>query len=204
MVKTRGEEVGVRTEMVPRLQSSLSLWRLTLDSELVFAGDAGTTAASRPSLRRGIEWSNRYIPHNWLLVDFDVSVSRAQFTGSDPAGAGAYIPGAIDRVASLGVTVKDLGPWSGTVHARYFGPRPLIEDNSQRSQSSVIFSARASYTVDAKTSVNFDVFNLFNRKSTDIEYYYLSQRCPTCAPEKDIHFHPAEPRTARLALLMHY
>ncbi len=204
LVKTRGEEIGVRTEMVPHLQSSLSLWRLTLDSELVFAGDAGTTAASRPSLRRGIEWSNRYIPHNWLLVDFDVSVSRAQFTGSDPAGAGAYIPGAIDRVASLGVTVKDLGPWSGTVHARYFGPRPLIEDNSQRSQSSVIFSARASYTVDAKTSVNFDVFNLFNRKSNDIEFYYLSQRCPTCAPEKDIHFHPAEPRTARLALLMHY
>jgi hypothetical protein len=204
LVKTRGEELGVRTEMVPHLQSSLSLWRLTLDSELVFAGDAGTTQASRPSLRRGIEWSNRYIPHNWLLVDFDVSVSRAQFTGSDPAGAGTYIPGAIDRVASVGLTMKDLGPWSGTVHARYFGPRPLIEDNSQRSQSSMIFSARASYTVDAKTSVNFDVFNLFNRKSNDIEYYYLSQRCPTCAPEKDIHFHPAEPRTARLALVMHY
>src|SRR5882672_9112732 len=204
LVKTRGEEIGVRTEMVPQLQSSLSLWRLTLDSELVFAGDAGTTEASRSSLRRGIEWSNRYIPHNWLLVDFDVSVSRAQFTGSDPAVAGTYIPGAIDRVASLGVTVKDLGPWTGTVHARYFGPRPLIADNSQRSQSSVIFSARASYKVDAKTSVNFDVFNLFNRNSNDIEYYYPSQRCPTCAPEKDIHFHPAEPRTARLALLMHY
>jgi len=202
LVKTRGEEIGARTEMVPHLQSSLSLWRLTLDSELVFAGDAGTTQASRPSLRRGIEWSNRYIPRNWLLVDLDVSVSRAQFTDGDPKGG--YIPGAIDRVASLGVTVKDLGPWSWTVHARYFGPRPLVEDNSQRSRSSVIFSARASYEADAKTSVNFDVFNLFNRKANDIEYYYLSQRCPTCAPEKDIHFHPAEPRTARLALVMHY
>jgi len=204
LVKTHGEEIGVRTEMVPHLQSSLSLWRLTLDSELVFAGDAGTTQASRPSLRRGIEWSNRYIPHNWLLVDFDVSVSRAQFTGSDPAGAGTYIPGAIDRVASLGVTVKDLGPWSGTVHARYFGPRPLIEDNSQRSQSSVIFSARASYKVDAKTSINLDVFNLFNRKSNDIEYYYPSQLRNETSPVKDIHFHPAEPRTARLTLVMHY
>jgi outer membrane receptor protein involved in Fe transport len=192
----------VRTEMIPHLQSSLSLWRLTLDSELIFKGDAGTTEASRPSLRRGIEWSNRYIPHDWLLVDFDLSLSRAQFTDGDPAGN--YIRGAIDRVASLGVTVKDLGPWSGTVHARYFGPTPLIEDNSVRSQSSTIFSARASYKVDAKTSVNFDVFNLFNRKSSEIAYYYLSQRCPTCAPENDIHFHPAEPRTARLAVVMHY
>jgi len=214
LVKTRGEEVGVRTEMVPHVQSSFSLWRLTLDSELVFKGDTGTTEASLPSLRRGIEWSNRYIPHEWLLVDFDLSVSRARFTGTDPLAAGNYIPGAIDRVASLGVSVKDLGPWSGTVHARYFGPRPLDEGNIYRSQSSVIFSARASYRADAKTSVNFDVFNLFNRKSNDIEYFYCS-RVPGDNPATarckdgqigmdDIHFHPAEPRTARLALVMHY
>jgi outer membrane receptor protein involved in Fe transport len=218
LVKTRGEEIGARTEMVPRLQSSLSLWRLTLDSELVFAGDAGTTQASRPSLRRGIEWSNRYIPRSWLLVDFDLSVSRARFTENDPLVAGNYIPGAIDRVASLGVSVKDVGRWSGTVHARYFGPRPLTGDNSQRSQSSTIVSARASYKVDAKTSINLDVFNLFNRKANDIEYYYCSRlltdnvsspsaRCfndPNKQGINDIHFHPAEPRTARLALVMHY
>jgi hypothetical protein len=215
LVKTRGEEIGVRTEMVPHLQSSLSLWRLTLDSELVFAGDAGTTQASRPSLRRGIEWSNRYIPYNWLLVDLDLSASRARFTGADPLVVGNYIPGAIDRVASLGVSVKDFGPWSGTVHARYFGPRPLKEDNSQRSLSSTIFSARASYKVDAKTSVNFDVFNLFNRKANDIDYYYSSRLCTnqvgtTCndpvpqAAMNDIHFHPVEPRTVRLAVVARY
>jgi len=211
LVKTRGEEIGMRTEVVPHLQSSLSLWRLALDSELVFRGDTGTTEASRPSLRRGIEWSNRYIPHDRLIVDLDLSASRARFTEDDPLVPGNYIPGAIDRVASLGVTVKDLGPWSGTVHARYFGPRPLKEDNSQRSQSSTIFSARASYKADAKTSVNFDVFNLFNRKSNDIEYFYSSRLCTnrvgtTCtdAPMDDFHFHPAEPRTARLALVMHY
>ena len=204
LVKTRGEEIGMRTEVVPRLQSSLSLWRLALDSELVFVGDAGTTEAGRASLRRGVEWSNRYIPRDWLLVDFDLSVSRARFTGADPLAAGNYIPGAIGRVASLGVSVKDLGPWSGTVHARYFGPQPLKEDNSQRSQSSVIFTARASYRADAKTSVNFDVFNLFNRKSNDIEYYYPSRLRNETTPVNDIHFHPAEPRTARLALVMHY
>src|SRR6266545_482369 len=205
LVKTRGEEIGMRTQMVPHLQSSLSLWRLTLDSELVFKGDAGTTEAGRPSLRRGIEWSNRYIPHNWLLVDLDLSVPRERFTDTDPLVVGNYIPGAIDRVASLGVSVKDLGPWSGTVHARYFGPRPLKEDNSQRSQSSLIISARASYKVGAKTNVNLDVFNLFNRKSNDIEYYYASRLNNPVQPEpasgvQDIHFHPAEPRTARLAL----
>ena len=209
LVKTRGEEIGLRTEAVKHLQSSLSLWRLALDSELVFKGDTGTTEASRPSLRRGIESSNRYIPYDWLLIDLDLSVSRARFTEDDPLGAGNYIPGAIDRVASLGVSLKDLGPWSGTLHARYFGPRPLKEDNTQRSQSSTIFSARASYRVDAKTSVNFDVFNLFNRKSNDIEYYYASRLNNPIQPEpasgvNDIHFYPAEPRTVRLALVARY
>ncbi len=202
LAKTKGAEAGVRTEVVPYLQSSLSLWRLQLASELVFAGDAGTTQASRPSLRRGVEWSNRYVPHNWLLVDLDLSVSRAQFTDGDPAGS--TIPGAIDRVASLGVSVKDLGPWSGTLHTRYFGPRPLIEDNSVRSRSTINTAARAAYKVDAKTTLSFDVFNLFNRKASDIDYYYASQLRNEAAPVNDIHFHPVEPRTFRLALLMNY
>src|SRR5258708_38123032 len=90
------------TTLFRSLQSSFSLWRLMLDSELVFAGDAGTTQASRPSLRRGIEWSNRYIPHDWLLVELDLSASRARFTDTDPLVVRNYIPGAIDRVAALG------------------------------------------------------------------------------------------------------
>ena len=90
------------------------------------------------------------------------------------------------------------------MHARYFGPRPLIEDNSVRSQSSIDFSLRASYRADAKTRVDFDVFNLFNRKSSDIDYYYASQLKNEGAPVNDIHFHPAEPRTVRVALVMNY
>ncbi|HUL91678.1 MAG TPA: TonB-dependent receptor [Burkholderiales bacterium] len=203
LVKSKGEEIGVRTEAIPKLQSSLSLWRLTLGSELVFVGDAGTTEASRPSLRRGIEWSNRYIPKPWLLVDLDLSASRAQFTDNDPT-TGNYIPGAIDRVASFGVTAKDLGPWSGTMLMRYFGPRPLVEDNSVRSSSSLLWSARASYKVDPRTQINLDILNLFDRKANDIEYYYASQLRSEAAPVNDIHFHPAEPRTFRVSLVTHF
>jgi hypothetical protein len=202
LVKTKGEEIGVRSEAIPRLQSSLSLWRLTLDSELIFAGDAGTTEAGRPSLRRGIEWSNRYLPRSRLIVDLDLSASRAEFRDSDPAGN--HIPGAIDRVASFGVTANDFGPWSGTLHMRYFGPRPLIEDNSVRSQSSLIWSLRASYKFDARTRLELDVLNLFDRRGHDIDYYYASQLRGEPAPVGDIHFHPAEPRAVRLALVSRF
>jgi len=204
LVKSKGEEIGVRTEAIPKLQSSLSLWRLTLASELVFVGDAGTTQASRPSLRRGIEWSNRYLPKPWLIVDLDLSASRAQFTGNDPNASGVpgnYIPGAIDRVASFGVTAKDLGPWSASMFMRYFGPRPLIEDDSQRSASSLLWSARAAYKFDPRTHLTLDILNLFDRKANDIEYYYASQLKTETLPVNDHHFHPAEPRTFRLSLV---
>src|SRR6266568_2661889 len=188
-----------RTELIEHLQSSISLWRLALDSELQFLGDAGTTEASRPSLRRGVEWSNRYVPKPWIIADLDLSASRAEFTDGDPASR--YIPGAIDKVASLGLTLNDFGRSSFTGHMRYFGPRPLVEDNSQRSQSSALFSLRASYKLDQRLRFNFDVFNLFNRQASDIDYYYASQLRGEATPVNDIHFHPVEPRSARIALI---
>src|SRR5207302_1713793 len=47
LVQTRGGELGARTEILPDVQSSLALWRLDIDSELLFTGDAGTTEPSR-------------------------------------------------------------------------------------------------------------------------------------------------------------
>jgi outer membrane receptor protein involved in Fe transport len=211
LVKTRGSEVGVRSELVSNLQSSLSLWRMKIDSELLFVGDAGSTEASRPSRRQGAEWSNRYTPKPWLIVDADVSASKAEFSDDNPAGN--RIPGSIDKVASLGVTVNDLGRWSASAHLRYFGPRPLIEDNSRRSQSTIITSLRGGYKFDEKMRVNFDLYNLFNRRANDIDYFYCSRlrsdpAGSTCrdgsAGVDDIHFHPVEPRSLRVSMILNY
>ena len=43
LARAKGVEGGVRTVAVKGLQSSLTVWSLNLDSELVFVGDAGTT-----------------------------------------------------------------------------------------------------------------------------------------------------------------
>ena len=62
LVRTKGEEVGIRTKFLPGLDSSVSLFRLDQASELVFSGDAGDTEASRPSRRVGVEFTNSYRP----------------------------------------------------------------------------------------------------------------------------------------------
>ncbi len=199
LVPTKGMELGARTEWLPGLQSSLALWRLDVASELLFVGDAGETQASRASRRHGIEWNNHYIAAPWLLFDLDLAASRARYTQDDPAGN--HIPGAIDKVASFGVTVTDRGPWSGAFQLRYFGPRPLIEDNSVRSASTTLAYARLAYQLNRRTRLSLDVFNLFNKRASDIDYYYAS-RLPGEATEgvNDRHFHPVEPRSVRLSL----
>ena len=198
LVAARGLEVGARTELIPGLQSSVALWKLDFDSELVYVGDAGATEANRPSARRGIEWNNRYIPVPWLLVDADLAWTHARFSDSDPAGN--RIPNAVDKVASIAVTARDLGPWSASIQWRYLGSGALIEDNSVRSSSSLTTNLRVSRKLTPKTELTLDVFNLFNRKVNDIEYFYESQLPGETAPVADKHVHPGEPRTLRLTL----
>lgn len=198
LVRAKGYEVGLRTALIPGLQSTLTLWRLDIDSELIFTGDAGTTEPSRPSRRQGIEWGNYWTPYPWLLVDGDVALSRARFRDNDPAGN--RIPGAIEQAVSIGASVQGAGPWSGGVRLRHFGGRPLIEDNSVRSPASTLVNLSVAYRPVPRFQVRLDVLNLFDRKVSDIDYYYASQLRGEAAAVNDIHTHPAEPRTLRVTV----
>ncbi len=198
LVRAKGGEIGVRAVPFNGVHASVALWRLDIDSELVFTGDAGTTEPSRPSRREGIEWASTIkAPHNFT-VDFDLTLSRARFKDEDPVGN--YIPGSTTRTLSGGLTYAE-GPWNAALRLRYFGPRPLIEDNSQRSGSSLLVNAKLGYAVTRQVRIGFDVLNLFDRKVDEITYFYTSrlQGEPAAA---DKHFHPAEPRTIRLSVLL--
>lgn len=198
LVPATGYEIGVRSAILPGLQTSLTLWRLDIDSELVFVGDAGTTSASRPSRRQGVEWANYWNPVAWLLIDGDVSLSSARFTDSDPAGD--RIPGAIEQAASVGVSLQESDPWLAGLRLRYFGPRPLIEDNGVRSKSSMLVNMLVGYRITQRVRLNVEVLNLLDTQVSDIDYYYESQLTSEAAPVSDIHTHPAEPRALRVSL----
>ncbi len=207
LVRTQGSELGLRTEAIPGLQSSVALWQLNIGSELVFSGDAGDTQASGASRRSGIEFNNHYRATPWLLLDADIAFSRAEFNTpqGDVSNAGRYIPGSVETVVSVGAVVSDRGPWSGQFQLRYFGPRPLIEDNSQRSAATTLAYMRVGYQLNPRTKLALDVFNLFDSKASDIDYYYTS-RLPGEPAEgvADRHFHPVEPRSVRLTLTAHF
>lgn len=201
LVRSRGMELGVRSEWLPRLQTSLSVYRLDFDSELGYVGDAGATEAGDPSRRYGVELSNYYKPYTWLSVDADIAFARARSRGAEARMAGAaYIPGAVEGVAQLALTVDKLGPWSGALRLRYFGPRPLTDDNSVRSRASQTLNGRIGYQFAGGMQLELEAFNLANRAVSAIDYYYASQLKGESAPVDDVHFHPIESRSFRLLL----
>ena len=207
LVRTTGGELGLRTEAITGLQSSLALWQLNIGSELVFSGDAGDTGASGASRRFGLEFNNHYRATPWLLLDADIAISRAEFDTpqGDAPNAGRHVPGSVETVVSLGAVISDRGPWSGQFQLRYFGPRPLIEDNSQRSDGTTLAYLRLGYQLNRKTKLALDVFNVFDNKASDIDYYYASRlRGEPAEGVADRHFHPVEPRSMRLTLTTHF
>jgi outer membrane receptor protein involved in Fe transport len=175
------------------------VWYLDLDSELLFVGDAGTTEAGRPSRRVGLEWTNYARLGPAVILDGDVAFTRARFRDDDPAGD--EIPGALDRVISAGVTVEPRTPIFGSLRVRHFGPRPLIEDGSVVSMSTTLWNGEVGYRVSGKARLVLEVFNLFDAKASDIDYFYVSRlRGEPADGVDDVHTHPALPRTVRFGL----
>jgi hypothetical protein len=200
LVATNGAEIGARTTWLPGLQSTAAFWWLHLDSELLFVGDAGSTEATRPSQRFGVELTNYYQPLDWLTLDADFTFTHAEFTDHDPAGD--HIPGAIETTIASGAALAFENGLFGSLRLRYFGPRPLIEDNSVKSDSTALVNLQAGYNwFDfpwGDLTLTLDVLNLLDSKDDDITYFYAS-RLPGEPADgvEDKHFHPVEPRMFR-------
>jgi hypothetical protein len=228
LVQTKGGEIGVRTVAVPHLQSTLALWVLRSNSELMQDGDTGGTSASEQSSNRyGIEWANYYTPAEHWAVDFDIADSRAQFTQIDPDDAaqtvtnsvvtingvsvgsfyaqqqgpgGKLVPEAVKVVISSGITLHDYKGFTTSLRLRYFGPRDLTSDGLYQSSQTVLLNGEVGYQFLKKWRVTAEFLNMLNRKDADIDYAYLYQIAPTAAPGFGRVNHPTEPFLARFAL----
>jgi len=202
LVRSRGLELGLRTVAIPRTETTVSVYRLDFASELTYIGDAGNTEAGDPSRRYGVELSNIVRANKWLTLNFDAAYARARSRGANTEGD--RIPGAIEGVAQVGLTVDRAGPWSGALRLRYFGPRPLIEDDSVRSHASTTLNGRIGYRIGKDMRLELEGFNLTNRRASAIDYFYASRLANETEGVEDVHFHPIEPRSFRLSFVKNW
>jgi TonB-dependent receptor-like protein len=199
LVRSRGAEVGARTQSLKGFDSTLALFVLSLDSELVFQGDAGTTEPSRPSRRIGVEWTNHLRMTPWAQFDLDLSYTHVRF--SDYAAIGDFIPGSPAFIGSFGLVLGEPTGWFGALFWRCLGPRPLIEDGSVWSGTTSLFNARLGYVFANGIKLQVDGFNIFNTQTDQISYFYAS-RLPgePAGGVNDVHFHPVEPLAVRFTI----
>mgnify|MGYP001545407588 FL=1 len=203
LVRANGFDAGLRVFTGGGYHTTFTAFWLELDSELLFVGDAGTTEASRPSRRVGLEWTNYWQISRVVGLDLDVTWTDAVFTDDDPAGND--IPGAIVATAAGGVTVANLGRWSGSLRLRYFTGGPLIEDGSVEWGPTVLVNGLIGFEVTRHLRLVLEGFNLLNREDDDIAYYYASRLSGEPAEGvEDVHFHPMEKPTVRLTAMWRF
>lgn len=194
LVRQWGTEVGARTEVLEGVTSSISLWHLESESELLYVGDAGTNEPGPATERYGIEWAVYWHPSDWIQIDSELAVSEARFR-NEPVDR--YVENAVPIALSAGITAgRETGPY-GSLRARYFSSRPLTADESVMSRDSLVFNARTGYRRN-NWDVYVELLNLFDTNANDIEYYYESRLAgEPAAGVPDVHFHPMEPFTIR-------
>jgi len=199
LVEAWGIDLGMRTLALEDLQLAASVWALELESELVYVGDGGATEASGKSERYGIEFGAVYTPREWLIIDADYAWAHSRLA-DEPVDN--RIPNAVSNVVSLGMTLNDLGKWSGGLRWRHFGEAPLIEDNSVRSGSTSVINGQVNYQLTDAISITLAGYNLLDSNDNDITYYYESRLSGEPQAIEDIHFHPVEPRNFRLFITL--
>lgn len=198
LVESLGAEVGLRGVWAERLNTSLALWYLELDSELLFVGDAGNTEASGETRRHGLEVTAYYQLNSRWTADLEYAWTDARFS---QASAGAReIPGAVEHVLQAGVSLEDWKGWYGSLRLRYFDERPLVEDGSVTAEATTVVNLLLGRHLTPEWRLTAELLNLLDSRDHDIDYFYASQLPGEVQPVEDVHYHIMEPRTLRLGL----
>ena len=102
---------------------------LDFDSELLFVGDAGTTEASRPSRRIGVEWTSSWRPTALAELRPRRSPTPWRASRDDPAAPGRRIPGRLE--ASSAPAYAWTPGLAGSARAPAL-PRPAAADRGRQ------------------------------------------------------------------------
>jgi hypothetical protein len=201
LVPATSYELGVRARPVRALTVTATAYRIDLASELVWAGDAGTTEASGATRRLGLELGGRLNLDRWLVADADVTLNRATYR--ENTGNGGAVALAPTRTVTAGLTAK--APWGsfGSVRVRHIGARPATADGSLTAEGFTVIDAQAGHRV-GPIEARLDVQNLLNAAWREVQFATTSKLRSDPAPVTEIHYTPGWPLTVRATLAAYF
>ncbi|MEW6298576.1 MAG: TonB-dependent receptor plug domain-containing protein [Thermodesulfobacteriota bacterium] len=210
LARSTGGELGVRTNLWQRLDLAAALWILDLSSELVFVGDEGTTEASGPTRRWGVDFEARYEVLPWLFADCDLTYADPRFRVT-----GEAIPLAPTLLLQGGVTAYLTDGFSAAIRLRYLDDRPATEDRSLTARGYTILDFILNYRW-RNLEASLQLLNSANRDWRETQFATASclrrevgadPRCPIDGGGNgipDINFVPGYPINLRGGLTIFF
>jgi TonB family protein len=175
LARATGEELGARARLWSRWDLAAALWQLDLTSETVWNGDAGTTAASAPTNRRGVELETRYEVAPWLAADLALTFTRSRFTTDGENGGGLAL--APKQTWAGGLSGRHaLGPGTARAGLRFFGigDRPATDDGALTAPGFTELDLHLGYR-HRWFDVAFDVENLLDGDFRSAQFATVSR-----------------------------
>ena len=153
-----------------------------------------------------MEWNNHFALNNWLRLDADFTWTHARYFNMNNNGEmGNFIANAVSKVASVGLTAENVGPWSGDIKLRYIRKYPLSQDGTLVGPSAFVVNARVQRQINAWAAISLDAINVLDRKYYDIAYdhdYQLTRSSSVVL--NGVTVHPGEPREFHLTLRLRF
>jgi outer membrane receptor for Fe3+-dicitrate len=192
-----GADLGTTWKPADRLIVNAALWYLYLQQEFVYVGDEGVVEPSGRTARKGIDLGLRYQLTDWLFLNGDATYTHGRSL-DDPDGEN-YIPLAPKFTFAGGLSVKQLGAFSGSLRSRYLASRPANENNSIVAKGYFITDANVNYTVKRFT-LGLITENIFNTAWNETQFATESRLQNEAASVEEIHFTPGTPFNIRASV----
>lgn len=191
-----GSDLGIVVKPFPRLLLNAAAWYLWLAQEFVYVGDEGVVEPSGKTRRVGFDLSARYQLSRTLYADLDLNTARPRALGV--AEGQNYLPLAPVFTSTGGLSLRNAGPWSGSLRYRYLADRPANEDNSIVAKGYFVTDLQVNYA-RRKHAVGLSVQNLLNTRWKETQFATESRLRGEAAPVEEIHFTPGTPFFARVS-----
>ncbi len=188
--KAYGIEAGILFKPVPSLLLNASIWRLDLEQEFVYVGDAGVVEPSGKTQREGVDFSARWQLARWLYADVDLNLTKPRAKG-EPRGEN-YIPLAPTATSIGGLTAQAKNGLYGSLRYRYIGDRPANEDNSTVAEGQFVVDALVGLK-KRNYEITLSVQNLLNEAYNDAQFDTESRLQNEPQSVTELHFTPGAP-----------
>ena len=192
-------EIGTQWSPIRNVYFSAAFWGMTLDNELFYNGDDGSTVNNGASRRIGVDLSARAQLTKQLYLDADLNLSQGRLVETPfgkPVLDHYFIALAPPATSTGGLSYRS-EHWEGAFRYRYVSPRSANDDNSIRARGYFINDANIYYKTK-KFRVGVNVENLFNVNWNEAQFATNSQLRGETDPVNELNFTAGTPLSIKL------